>query len=91
MPVNLVRKSSSVSKLELHSLEAVAGRRMMDMINTVLNNPSHLLDDELWQMDSTFSHQLIPPKSKTVRFRRSLVPTAIRRHNSNCDHSLSQL
>ena len=84
MPIDLVRQ-------ELHSLEAVAERRMMNRMNTVLNCPSLSVDDELWQMDSTFRHQLIPPKSETVRFRRSLVPTAIRRYHSNCDHSLSQL
>lgn len=33
MPVNSVGKSSSVFGLELHSLEAVAGRRMMDTMN----------------------------------------------------------
>lgn len=76
MPVNLVRMSSSVVGLELHSLEAAAERRMMDTMNTVLNNPSHSLDDELWQMDSAFSHQLIPPKSKTALFRRSLPSDA---------------
>lgn len=83
MPIDLVRQ-------ELHSLEAVAERRMMNRMNNVLNCPPPL-EDELWQMDSTFRHQLVPPKSETVRFRRSLVPTAIRRYNSNCDHSLSQL
>lgn len=84
----LVWKSSSVVGLELHSLEAVAERRMMDMMNTVLNNPSHPLGDELWQMDSTFSYQLIPPKSKALCFRRSLVPTAI---TATVTMALSQL
>lgn len=85
-------KSSLVVRQELQGDEAVAERRMIDRMNTIiLNNPSHLLDDELWQMDSPFSHQLIPPKIKTVRFRRSVVPTPIRRHNSICDQSLSQL
>ena len=88
MPVNLVQESSSVVGQELHSLEAVAERRMTDMMNGVLNNPSHPLDDELWQMDSTLSHQLIPPQSKTLCFRRSLVPTAI---TATVTTALSQL
>lgn len=77
-----VWKSSSVVGLELHSLEAVAERRMMDMMNTVLNNPSYPLHDELWQMDSTISHQL----SSTLQ-----AFTCAHCHHSNCDHSLGQL
>lgn len=63
----VVRKASSVVGLELNSLEAVAERRMMDKMNSILDNPSHPLSDELWQMGSTFSHQLIPPRSGAVQ------------------------
>ena len=75
-------KSSSVVWLELHSLEAVAERRMMDMMSAVLNNPSYPLRDELWQMDSAFSHQL----SSTLQ-----AFTCAHCHHSNCGHSLGQL
>lgn len=58
---------------------------MMDMISAVLDNPSHSVNDEHWQMGRAFSTQLIPPHCKMELFRRSLVPAAIRRHNSKCD------
>lgn len=60
-------------RLELDSLEVVAERRMTDKMNTILDNPSHPLTDELWQMGRTFSHQLIPLKSGTECFRRLLA------------------
>ncbi len=85
----LVRKASSVVGLELDSLESVAERRMKDKIKAILENPSHPLHDELWQMGSSFSHRIIPPRCKTERFRRSFVPAAIRLHNSSGDHRLS--
>ncbi|KAK0145424.1 CSC1-like protein 2 [Merluccius polli] len=37
-------------------------RRMRDNIKTILGNRSHPLYEELWQMGSTFSHRLIPPR-----------------------------
>lgn len=77
----LIRKTKSVVRLELDSLEAVAERRMVNKISATLENPSHPLYDELWQMGSSFSHRLIPPKSKKEPFRRSFVPTAIRQYS----------
>ena len=74
----LVRKVSSVVGLELDSLEAVAEKRTRDKIKSILGNPSHPLYDELWQMGSTFSYRLIPPRCKMERFRRSFVPAAIK-------------
>jgi len=67
---------------QLDSLEAVVERRMRDKLKSILDNPSHPLHDELWQMRSTFRHRLIPPRCKTERFRRSFVPAAIRLYNS---------
>lgn len=58
---------------------------------SVLNNSSSSLYDELWQMDITFSHQFIPPKSKKEQCSHLFVPTAIRRLNSQQAHCQSQL
>ncbi len=60
----LLRKASSVVGMELDSLESVAERRM-DRIKAILDNPSHLLHDEPWQMGSSFSHWIISPRCKT--------------------------
>ena len=79
----LVKRASSVVGLKLDSLEAVAERRMRGKINAILCNPSHPLYDELWQLGSSFSHRLIPPRCKTERFRRSFIPAAIRLYNSS--------
>lgn len=82
----LVRKARSVVGLELDTLESVAERRVKDKINTILDNPSHPLHEELWQMGSSFSQRLIPPRCRTERFRRSFVPTAIRLYNNSESH-----
>ncbi|XP_064159280.1 scavenger receptor cysteine-rich domain-containing group B protein-like [Anguilla rostrata] len=63
-------------------LEAVVERRMRDKMKIILDNPSCPLYEELWQMGSTFSHRLTPPRCQTERFRHSFVPTAIRLSNS---------
>lgn len=47
----------SVVGLELGSLEAVAERKMEDKTGTILDNPSHSLNDELWQMGRIFIHR----------------------------------
>ncbi len=78
----LVKKASAVVGLQLDSVEVVAARRMKDKINKILDNPSHPLDEELWQRASTFSQRLIPPRSRTEQFRCSFVPAAIRLHDS---------
>lgn len=88
MPVQYLR-SDKTSKLDF--TEAALERRMIDIVRSLPTNPAHQLRDKSWQMDGSISHQLIPPKIKTVRFRRSLVPTPIRHHNSKCDQILSQL
>ncbi len=78
----LVRKASSVVGLELDRPKSVAERMMMDKIKAILDNPSHLLYDELWQMGSSFCHQIIPPRCKTA-----FAPAAIRLYYSSGDHS----
>ena len=78
----LVRKARSVVGLELDSVESVAERRMTDKFKAILDNPSHPLHEEPWQMGSSFSQRIIPPRCRTERFRRSCVPTAIRLYNS---------
>ncbi len=84
----LVRKASSVVGLDLDSLESVAERRIKYKIKNILNNPSHPLYDDLWQMGRSFSHWIIPPRYKTEHFRDSFVPAAIRLDNSSRDHRL---
>ncbi len=58
----LVRKASSVVRLELDILESVAERRMKYKIIAILDNPSHPLYDKQWPMGSSFSHRIIPPR-----------------------------
>lgn len=86
-----VQYSRSDKTSKLGFTEAAVERRMIDILRSVPSNPAHQLRDKSWQMDGSISHQLIPPKIKTVRFRRSLVPTPIRHHNGKCDQILSQL
>lgn len=58
-------KTSCVVGLEVESLEAVAERRRMkDKIKTILDKPSHPLQDELWRMSSSFSHPITHPGAK---------------------------
>ncbi len=59
-------------------LGSVADVRMKDEIKAILDNPSHPLHDELWQMGSSLSHRIIPPRCNTERFRRSSAPAIIR-------------
>lgn len=58
---------------------------------TVLNNPPTHSGMNCGRWDITFSHQLILPKSKTVRWSHNFMPTAIRLHIGECDRSQSQL
>lgn len=69
-------RSDKTSKLDF--TEAAVERRMIDILRSVPSNPAHQLCDNSWQMDGSISRQLIPPKIKMVRFRRSLVPTPIK-------------
>ncbi|XP_074525709.1 GTPase IMAP family member 8-like [Halichoeres trimaculatus] len=85
----LVKKAHSVVGLQLDTLETVAERRIMDKIRAIIDNSSHPLHNELWDMGSSFSQRIIPPRSRTERFRRSFVPTAIRLLNSSGGHSTS--
>ncbi len=71
--------------MELDSLESVAER------SSILENPSHPLYDELFQMGSSFSHWIILPRFKMERFRHSFVPSAIRLYNSSGDHNTQTL
>ena len=64
----LVREANSVVGLELDSLESVAERRMKDEIKAILNNLSHPLHDELWQIGSSFSHRIIPPRCNVLQY-----------------------
>lgn len=74
----LEKKATSVVGLEQDSLESeVAERRMRDKIKAILDNPAHPLHNMLWQMCSSYSHQIIPPRCKMESFRRSFVPSAI--------------
>lgn len=54
--------------LELDSLESVAERRMKDEIKAVPDNPSHPLHDELWEIGSSFSHRIIPPRCNVLQY-----------------------
>lgn len=54
--------------LELDSLESVVERRMKDEIKAILNNLSHPLHDELWQIGSSFSHRIIPPRCNVLQY-----------------------
>lgn len=56
----LVGEKQSVVGQELGSKEAMAERRMLYIVNTILDDPSHLSYKELWQSGSQFSHMLIP-------------------------------
>ena len=63
----------------LETLEEVAEQRTRRRLRSILENPTHPLNNEV--VRSTFSHRLISPHQHTNRFGLSFVPTAIRLYN----------
>ena len=57
----LVRKTQSVLGQEVGSKEVMVEKKMRRMASAILDDTSHSLCEELWQMGSPFSHILILP------------------------------
>ena len=79
----LIRKAGDMVGLELGSLTAVAERRMLCRLRSIMDNISHPLHDVLVKHRTTFSARLIPPRCTTERHRKSFLPVAIRLFNSS--------
>ncbi|TWW80173.1 hypothetical protein D4764_10G0012030 [Takifugu flavidus] len=79
----LVRRASSVLGCPLYSVEVVGNGRMMAKLSSMLNNTSHPLQDTLTALGSSFSERLLHPHCVKERYRRSLVPAAVRLHNKH--------
>ncbi len=77
----LMKKMSTIIGITQDCVGQAADVRMLRKMNAIMNNdmyPLHVL--EVFQQ-STFSGRLIPPKCKTERYRKSLLPAAIRLFN----------
>ena len=61
----LIGKASDVVGMECDSETLVSERKMLIMLQTILDNVSHPLHDLLVRHRSTFSERLIPPKCMT--------------------------
>ena len=82
----LVRNASSVIEggTELDVLGAMARRRMLTKLVSILNITSHHpLHDGLVKQKSTFSNGLISPECSNKQYRRSFLPVAIKLPNSS--------
>lgn len=77
----LVKKASRVAGLQLDSVEVVAERRMRAKINTIMDNPSHPLCEDLLQRARTFSHMLTRHRTRMEWFRCSFLTTASKLYN----------
>ena len=81
----LVRKASSVigGGIEVDFVGAIAERRMLTKVVSILNNTSHPLHDGPVRQKSTFSNRLISPKCFIERHRRSFLLAAIKLYISS--------
>ena len=77
----LIKRASSVPGSSLHPAEGVGDRRMIAKLSSMLENTSHPLHGTLTSLSSTFSDRLRRPRCLTERYRRTLLPAAVRRHN----------
>ena len=79
----LLRRAGSVLGTSLEPVSAVAEKRMLSKLLSIMDNASHPLHDTLVRQRSTFSNRLILPRCTTERHRRSFLPTAIRLYNDS--------
>ncbi|TWW59880.1 hypothetical protein D4764_06G0014100 [Takifugu flavidus] len=79
----LVRRASSVLGCPLDSVEVVGNGRLMAKLSSMLNNTSHLLQDTLAALGSSFSERLLHPRCVKERYHRSFLPAAVRLHNKH--------
>lgn len=79
----LIRKAGDVIGVKLDSLESVMERRMLEKLQSILENTTHPLHQFLVQHRSTRTGRLRLPTSKTERHRRSFLPVAIKLYNSS--------
>lgn len=79
----LIRKAGDVIGVKLDSLESVMERRMLEKLQSILENTTHALHQFLVQHRSTRTGRLRLPTSKTERHRRSFLPVAIKLFNSS--------
>uniref|UniRef100_A0A1B8YAN0 Uncharacterized protein n=1 Tax=Xenopus tropicalis TaxID=8364 RepID=A0A1B8YAN0_XENTR len=69
--------------MELDSVDAIAKRRILCKVQSIVNNPSHPLYSVFAEQKSSFSQRLITFRCSTERHRRSFLPTAIKIYNSS--------
>lgn len=79
----VIRKAGDVIGVKLDSLESVMERRMLEKLQSILENTTHPLHQFLVQHRSTRTGRLRLPTSKTKRHRRSFLPVAIKLFNSS--------
>lgn len=79
----VIRKAGDVIGVKLDSLESVMERRMLEKLQSILENTTHPLHQFLVQHRSTRTGRLRLPTSKTERHRRSFLPVAIKLYNSS--------
>ncbi|KAI5101598.1 C-C motif chemokine 3-like [Silurus meridionalis] len=80
----LIRKASSVLGIFLDTVQEVGERRMVTKLSSLLQNASHPLYETVTSLSSSFSDRLLHPKCLKERYRRSLLPAAIRLYNQSC-------
>ena len=61
-----------------------AGGGMITKLLSLMGNGSHLMQDTLRALESSFSARLLHPKCVKERYRRPFLPAAVRPHDQHC-------
>ena len=79
----LVKKAGSLLGRRLDPLRSVVERGTLNKLNAILDNGRHPLHSLLEGQRSSQGGRLLSLRSRTERYRRSFVPTAIRLFNTS--------
>ena len=74
----LIRRASRVTGAQLDSVVAMAERRTLAKMLSILDNVSHPLHTALYSRKSEFSERFLSVSCKTDRYMNSFIPRAIR-------------
>ncbi|KAM4536419.1 uncharacterized protein PAE49_021037 [Odontesthes bonariensis] len=79
----LIKKAGSVIGCKLDSFESVVERRTLNKLLSIMDNPTHPLQQLLVGQQSSFSNRLIQLHCHKDRFRKSFLPAAITIYNTS--------